>query len=793
MRRREFSRAHSLFYAWLAHGEERRGGMFKRIATMFFTLALILSGPAAHAAPGDASLFMREETAAYAPCVETAVAVGETVYILLRSYDETLYTWTYSVYRYTPSQDAQVEKVCGNVCYTRLYPDLANARASQQGGMPPEEGFGYLFSDGEALYGFNTLTGSIARLTFAEGTMAREEVCAVNMQALCVQQDGYAYLMDFDAPVAMAGHAYFTAMDWAREEPTCRLFDISLTDGSVRVTALAERVKHLTPYQDGMLLGYAFAGWNEATQEAAPAALVALEADGGAITRLQEWPDERNMTHMAYHRASDTLYYAGSGMLWRMSALGQPQKAAYTSIGNATGMTLTDHGYAAVWNANGLEVRSLDPAYLPQKTLTLLNVWQQAAIRKFTQENPDVPLISSPEYLSAPELAQAIAAGDASVDIICCYTQEGFEALRDSGCCADLSHSQKLMDYVNTLYPAFRDVVLKDGKLYAIPVELTGSMLSYRPDKLMEAGLTPEDLPTTFAGLCEFITRWNNEWVHDESKAGLLPLGATQSNRAVVLELMFNAYLAYCDAKGEPVTFDTPEFNAMLMALDSMDASNLDLPANRTAQDDDAYNQPSASLLMDHELLSQAEGDYAAVPLPLSIAEGMDCAIPVYLHVMFLNPHCANLPEAIKFLECQVDTLDVSTRIRLCPGNNEPVEDPFYAKTIQELEESLASLREQLRTADGVQKQELEEIIGYHENALERSESLRWRYAPNTIAQYRAIGGFLFAQPANSLYSAGEGVLASLQELHELYVQRQIAREAYIAGLEALAQSGNRP
>lgn len=165
--------------------------------------------------------------------------------------------------------------------------------------------------------------------------------------------------------------------------------------------------------------------------------------------------------------------------------------------------------------------------------------------------------------------------------------ENGFDNLLEKGYCADLSSSQKLMDYVNSLYPALRDEVMKDGKLYAIPVTLYGSTLSYMPSNLEEIGLTEEDMPTTFVELCEFITRWNNEWIDDENKTNVMPFCTTMSNRSVVFDLMLKAYLDYYDAKGEPLTFDTPEFNAMLTALDSMDASNLDMPANMSDQEYD--------------------------------------------------------------------------------------------------------------------------------------------------------------------------------------------------------------
>lgn len=34
-------------------------------------------------------------------------------------------------------------------------------------------------------------------------------------------------------------------------------------------------------------------------------------------------------------------------------------------------------------------------------------------------------------------------------------------------------------------------------------------------------------MPTTFVELCEFITRWNNEWIDDENKTNVMPFCTT--------------------------------------------------------------------------------------------------------------------------------------------------------------------------------------------------------------------------------------------------------------------------
>ena len=551
---------------------------------------------------------------------------------------------------------------------------------------------------------------------------------------------------------------------------------------------LTQRINSTIPYKDGLLLSYISSSWDENTNQEIPAQLVTVNPADGATVSLKEMADTAYIYTLAYDAAKDTVYYFTESTLWGMTGMGAPFKAAYANQSYVDSMTIFSSGYAALWSSDGLEIHNLDPAYLPTKTLTLIGSWRDAAARKFTQENPDIPLIFSEQYYGMAQLGQAMVSGDTTIDVIRTSVANGFDNLLEKGYCADLSSSQKLMDYVNSLYPALRDEVMKDGKLYAIPVTLYGSTLSYMPSKLEEIGLTEEDMPTTFVELCEFITRWNNEWIDDESKTNVMPFCTTMSNRSVVFDLMLKAYLDYYDAKGEPLTFDTPEFNAMLTALDSMDASNLDMPANMSDQEYDEYYQLYSGVFVDRGLLSTAEGEYAAVPLKLSIGEGKDFTVGTTMEVLFVNPRCANLPEAIKLLECYVDTLDNSYKILMCPDCNDPVENQYYQETLKNFQDSLAELQEQLKTADDAEKRDLEDAIKYYEDSLNNKESFRWDYSAQTIAQYREIGDHVFARHANILYSAGDDTSTQLRSLHERYVQKQITRDQYIKELNQKAR-----
>lgn len=763
--------------------------MMKRMIALLLVLVMTLCAAAAWAAPGDTTLFARDYDANNSPSVTTAVAVGDTLYMLVNQFDEELSDNIFSLYRYTQGQSSEPELLANKLCYTRWYSTMEDAKAAQANiGADPETGFGYLFSDGEKLYGFNTLNGEIASLTFADGAMSREVVCTVATNDLYIQEEDYSYMVDINGLCCMNGHVYFASSDWRGREPQYFLYDINLDGGAVTKLPLTQRINSTIPYKDGLLLSYISSSWDENTNQEIPAQLVTVNPADGATVSLKEMADTAYIYTLAYDAAKDTVYYFTESTLWGMTGMGAPFKAAYANQSYVDSMTIFSSGYAALWSSDGLEIHNLDPAYLPTKTLTLIGSWRDAAARKFTQENPDIPLIFSEQYYGMADLGQAMVSGDTTIDVIRTNVENGFDNLLEKGYCADLSSSQKLMDYVNSLYPALRDEVMKDGKLYAIPVTLYGSTLSYMPSKLEEIGLTEEDMPTTFVELCEFITRWNNEWIDDESKTNVMPFCTTMSNRSVVFDLMLKAYLDYYDAKGEPLTFDTPEFNAMLTALDSMDASNLDMPANMSDQEYDEYYQLYSGVFVDRGLLSTAEGEYAAVPLKLSIGEGKDFTVGTTMEVLFVNPRCANLPEAIKLLECYVDTLDESYKILMCPDCNDPVENQYYQETLKNFQDSLAELQEQLKTADDAEKRDLEDTIKYYEDSLNNKEGFRWDYSAQTIAQYREIGDHVFARHANVLYSAGNDTSTQLRSLHERYVQKQITKDQYIKELNQKAR-----
>lgn len=763
--------------------------MFKRVGSFLLILVLVCLCTSALAAPDDVLLFTQDESTTRNPSVQEVIPIGDTLYMLLRVYEEADSTWVYQMFRYTQGQGDKAEMICDNIFYTRSYPDLETAQASQQEGMSPEEGFGYLFGDGEKLYGFNTLTGSMAVLTFADGAMHREEVCTVDMQALLIAEDDYSYMVDMTSPVLTDGHLYFTFTDWRESEPAYSLFDINLTDGSVRTHALECQLNDLTVYKDGALLGYTSSRMDRDTGKRLPPCLVTVDPDDGTLTPVQDLPEDQRMDKMVYDPAADTLYYSSPSILWSMPALGQPQKVAYTNQGYARGLVLLKSGYAIVWSSSGLEIRNLDPAYLPTKTLTIVNTMRDTAALQFARENPDVPLIYPQDFYSLETLSQTMISGDTTIDLVSLDMEDGFDSMMEKGYCADLSSSQVLMDFAQSLYPAIQQEVMKDGKLYGIPVSISSGVLCYNMDKLEEVGLTQEDVPTNLVDLCAFITRWNNEWMDDENKANVMPICTLSSNRQVVFDMMLNGYIDYYDATGQTLDFDTPLFNELLTALDNMCADNLDRPAVMTDMEYDQFYQLYSGLFVEDSLINAVSTSNHYLLGPLALSEDMDYKIGARMTVMFINPRCENLPEALELLECYVQHITPYFRIPFSPNEDDPYPNNDYEQTIKRYEESLADLQARLEDVDPAQKRYVEDSIAYYQQLLADKEELRWYISPETIARYRElIGDHVYIRHSNVLYSAGDDTYAQLQSLHNRYIQNQITREQYIKELNQKAQ-----
>ena len=131
-------------------------------------------------------------------------------------------------------------------------------------------------------------------------------------------------------------------------------------------------------------------------------------------------------------------------------------------------------------------------------------------------------------------------------------------------------------------------------------------------------------------------------------------------------------------------------FNQLLTALDNMVADNLDRPAVMSDMEYDEFYQLYSGLFLEDSLLSSVSTGREYLLGPLALNNELDYKVGAYMQVMFVNPNCANMPEALKLLECYVQNISPYSLIPLSPNANDPLPNPDYEQTVQNLQENLA-------------------------------------------------------------------------------------------------------
>src|SRR5699024_3090436 len=104
---------------------------------------------------------------------------------------------------------------------------------------------------------------------------------------------------------------------------------------------------------------------------------------------------------------------------------------------------------------------------------------------------------------SAGDVAQAMLTQTATPDIYTLYVDSAeYSAVFGRGYMAELTDSEILADFAAAVYPAIQNAIVKDGEVYALPLEMFGrARLSCNPAALTQLGLTEEDVPANWMEL----------------------------------------------------------------------------------------------------------------------------------------------------------------------------------------------------------------------------------------------------------------------------------------------------
>ena len=614
-----------------------------------------------------------------------------------------------------------------------------------------------------------------------------EPVCEVN---LGIGEDVYPQLcgMATDGEsLWVLLYADNSGMDWGNNS----LYRISLSDGSATLVT-KNYFSGLTLHADGRLLTRY---WNQqeaySTEEIIMPALALIDPASGEYETLCSLPSA-SCTGIAVD--GEYVYLSDTSHVYRYDAsFAAPELVAYLtpvySSDNTAALVFGGQYYVASWDdESGVKSTSTDPSLLPSTVLRIAGgFYDTELLGGFCAAHPEIAVeLEDTYYYQAEDIRQNMTSGDSACDLYALYFTEGsYDALRRKGYCADLSSSETLMAAVDSMYPFVQDVLTQDGKLHAVPLNVSATTLGYYTAALDKVGLTTDDLPTSLWGLLDFIEVWYEDYADEYPEIQLFEYST--DDYSTLLNLIFEAQMAACDREGTALTLDTPVVSKLLSRLEQLKPILQEMSSSDGETMVFDADSPGALFSSYADCLPNRYGHnpaYEATPLLLSLDEGMEPALHMNLSGMILNPASKNAEAAITFLEYVVEHMPADRRIALEPGYNEPLEYEYYASNKKNIADWISEMEESMANASEEEKAMYEDNIQYARESLQSLEDERWAVDEEDIAAYRSLAVALVVPTSNPFY----GESAKMTSLLQRFSDGQLSADQFVKEFSRIYQ-----
>lgn len=704
--------------------------------TLSFLLALVMlvcgfAGNASATMIGGGATLVYGDVGGDDP-VTAVTAVQDTLYLLHQNGQVT-----------TRPVDKNEEIVLGEVLNTQGY--LDEPPATQEGQARMDRLFTW---QGEP-YGLCSAAGEVWRLLDESGAFAPATVenLTLDVSSLIRKNEnaGYYSTAELNSFFCQDDWLYYTGLLYGEGTPEAMAGRISLATGQKQDFS-CPKLSAFTPGENGQILALLYDrmvmyGSGSVEDIRTPAQYGVFDPEKDAVDAPADIPTENEMGGYAISGicyGNGTLYYRDGSRVMGLDAAGQSRISAYTGEGMYGGMNdyanLYVDGYYVSCSYDGLSVLKLDSESLKNGALTIFGEFGSDAHKTFLKNYPDISVDVSGEYSNDIErLTQGMVSDSETFDVLL-LSMGSFpvERLMQKGYCADLSGDAELMEIANQMYPELLEPLTQDGKLYAVPVSLTGSCYGVNMEKWEELGLTEDDLPQSLGDFYDFIANWVYDYGEDHPDIALFDYG--QANM-MLYSLLINDYIAYMQEQGGSLRFDTPLFRRLLESFGQIDFDEI----ASTQDDDDEYwhNDALFSTTMSVGYFYRMGGvEYK--PLYLAMEEGGEPFVSMTMQVLVVNPRTKRMNEAMLYVKNYLNNLDkANANITLFPGHNDPVENSYYEKNKQETQKSIEDAQKRLETADEENKAEIEEELKWLNETLESWEEYRYDVTAEQIAQFR--------------------------------------------------------
>ncbi|MEA5013916.1 MAG: extracellular solute-binding protein [Candidatus Limiplasma sp.] len=757
---------------------------FRDFLCLALSLAFMFSAaPALAAQGGNADFFLtqliiQEQGYGEPDYPQSAVAVGDTLYIQT---DQALYRWKIGMEEPENLLSFRREETEGEDAAQTPDPSAtADPLAEVVEGFRGD--FSKLLTDGKRLLILSLREGALWQLTDEAGALAPALENTLDFTAFRTPEGDYSYPNIKDIEL-MDGQLYMIAVNYEQSDTT-NFYRWELASGKAG-EALPSQITSMAAYKDGRLLCLLMdsSEWN---QEKEPVARLAIfDPKRGAFEEL--FPAGKyDCVGLSYNLENDTAYYMEDTVLRSLPDLALPaKKSAYfiTRAWDNPGCGLMQGGLYYQATTGGVSIRAMDQPGVENGALSIYGSYPFPAHVIFCSRHPEIPASLSTDYFDSLEaFANAMVSGQDAVDVLRLHVNSApIDQLINKGYALDLSGNADVMAAVNGMYPAFVERLQRDGKVYALPLDVYAFSLGYNRNALAEINLTQNDLPRTWMELLDFTARWPQRYGEGHPSIRLMMSPSVKSD---LLNSLMESYVAYSLKTWGRIDFDSPLFARLMHAYDAIDGGWF---SQNTPDEEELWSEECLfNLCTDYAMLEdwqlQKDWGLTTLPLPIPLDEGLEVVIPAAESVMIISPCTTRLEQAQLYLSTFAQYYDkASSNITLFPEHNEPVPNLNFEADVSASKTRLERVQKALESAPPEEKASLEEEEKYLQSWLANAEASRYTVREEAIAEYREnIAPYLYPMSQTPLNTWRNGKENELYTLMRQYKEGAIPLDRFI-------------
>ena len=383
------------------------------------------------------------------------------------------------------------------------------------------------------------------------------------------------------------------------------------------------------------------------------------------------------------------------------------------------------------------------------KVLKFANASMDETIASFCEANRDIDVeFSSHGIWRAEDLMNTLLTKDSDVDIIQLYAGSGLTRIMEKGYFTDLSHSKIISDRLASMYPQIIDAVTYDGRIAAIPSEMTVHL--WRIDE----NALKKDTIADMGDWADIVEDAATNFDLNDSTYSLFPPG---TNKDLLLYDILVQYIVENESVDD-FKFCTPELKSIIEEILDLPETvfiSENLEAGIASADDEGF-PPMFSLMESFSIYRYKRFYKQYTPKPVAPPSFFSSNRPVIrgtLSVYMISPFSKNQNEAIAFLEYVTQNMQPEICFMTQKGYSEPIANLTMTHFENDVNSTISTLEKQLETVEETERASIIDAIQAEKISLEYIHNNYWLISREDIEAYQELSQYISFMPSSFCFT----------------------------------------